>query len=214
MVCLGAQAQLGASVAVDSDYRFRGVSLSDGRPTARLSLNVDTVDGWYAGAAATRVALVRGEHYTQLLPYVGGLVRWDERHRIEAGATFAHFTGDSTYDYAEAFAGVLADRWSARVYAAPNYFGRGARTLYAEFNAHVLLDDGVRLFGHAGALTATRRTTTDADKSRIDVRAGAGWSARDWDLQLAWVAATRGGPYPAVYGGRRSAWVTSASFSF
>ena len=46
------------------------------------------------------------------------------------------------------------------------------------------------------------------------MRLGAGWVMRGLDLQLAWVAARRGGPYPAVYDRPRSAWVAGASFSF
>ena len=62
-----AQAQLGASVAADSDYRFRGVSLSDSRPGLRLTLNYDAPAGWYAGASATRVELAQGDRYAQVL---------------------------------------------------------------------------------------------------------------------------------------------------
>ena len=50
-----AHAQLGASVAVDSDYRFRGVTLSESGPTARASFNYDAANGCYGGASATRV---------------------------------------------------------------------------------------------------------------------------------------------------------------
>ena len=49
-------AQLGASVALDSDYRFRGVSLSGSHPSESLALDYDSADGTYAGASLSRAA--------------------------------------------------------------------------------------------------------------------------------------------------------------
>ena len=50
-------AQVSGSVTLVSDYRYRGISLSDGRPTAQLSVAYDRPDGWYMGAFASRVRL-------------------------------------------------------------------------------------------------------------------------------------------------------------
>ena len=209
-----AHAQLGASVAADSDYRFRGVSLSDSRPGLRLTLNYDAPAGWYAGASATRVELAQGDRYAQVLGYAGLVTRFDAARRLEFGASFSHFTGDASYDYGEAYAGLLGERWSTRMYFAPNYFGRHVRTLYAEFNAHLQLSEPARVFGHVGVLAPLGGAADDARKARGDLRVGVGLARRDWDLQLAWVATSRGGPYPALYGGRRNAWVVGASYAF
>src|SRR5215468_4243490 len=40
-----ARAQVGVSLSADSDHRFRGVSLSDGRPVVSLSLSYDHDSG-------------------------------------------------------------------------------------------------------------------------------------------------------------------------
>ena len=77
------------------------------------------------------------------------------------------------------------------------------------------MNESVRLFGHVGAVARISGPHgDDASRARIDVRLGAGWALRDLDLQIAWVAATRGGPYPAVYDKPRAAWVAGASCSF
>lgn len=211
---IGAHAQLGISVAADSDYRFRGVSLSNSSPSLRMTLNYDAPDGWYAGASATRAALTPRDRYTQFLGYAGWVTRAVEGRSLEFGASLSHFAGNSTYDYAEAYAGLLAERWSARVYYAPNYFGRHVQTAYLELNAHLPLNRHARLFGHLGLLAALHGGDDDDAKARGDVRLGAGLTLRDWDLQLGWAAASRGGPYPALYGGRRAAWTAGAAYSF
>lgn len=212
---LAAQAQMGASIAVDSDYRLRGVPLTDSGPTLRATLNYDAPDGWYVGVMAARVELTKGDRYAQLIPYAGHVWRVDDWRRIELGATYSHFTGDARYDYGEAYVGLLADGWNARTFFAPNYFGRGVRTAYAEFNAHTGLSLFARLFGHVGVLVPLGRAEAEAKRTRVDIRAGAGVSIGDIDLQLARVAIShRDGPYPAVYAGRRAAWVASVMLAF
>ena len=45
----GTRAEVSGSVTLVSDYRFRGVSLSDESPAAQFSLAYDNRSGWYAG---------------------------------------------------------------------------------------------------------------------------------------------------------------------
>ncbi|HKX42950.1 MAG TPA: TorF family putative porin, partial [Burkholderiaceae bacterium] len=217
-----AHAQLGATVGIDSDYRFRGVSLSDSKPTLRLTVNHDVDAGaWagtYLGASLTR-ADVRDDTYVQTTAYAGYVTRPRDGRSVEAGLSVSHFNGDaSSYDYGELYAGVLASRWSLRVSYSPDYFGQRVQTLYADASAHHVLDERTRLFAHVGALVpiagAGRHSGPDANRSRADLRVGVGWTLQALDLQIAWTAASRGGPYPAVYAGRRSAWVASAAYSF
>jgi uncharacterized protein (TIGR02001 family) len=211
-----AQAQLGATFGIDSDYRFRGVSLSDSKPAWRVTLNHDFMSGAYVGVSATRVELARDDHYSQLVGYAGYVTRPLDGRSFEFGASFSHFTGDTSYDYLEAYAGLLAERWGLRVHYAPDYFGRGVRAAYVDATAHWPLNENFRVFGHVGALVplAGRSFGPDDGRTRIDLRLGLGATAGSVDVQLAWVEATRGGPYPAVYGGRRSTWQLSALLSF
>jgi uncharacterized protein (TIGR02001 family) len=209
-----AHGQLSASVAVDSDYRYRGVSLSDSRPSPRLTLNYDAPQRWYAGASATRATLAGSDTYAQTLGYAGWVTEAIDGRSFEIGVDASHFAGISGYDFAEAYLGLLAARWSARLYYAPNYYGRRVRVGYAEFNAHVAIDERARLFAHVGALAPLGSVAGAAGKTRSDISVGAGLVVRGWDFHLAAVAATRGGPYPAVYSGRRGALVAGASFSF
>lgn len=214
MLATTACAQLGASVAADSDYRYRGVSLSESKPSLRLTLNYDAPERWYAGASATRAALTARESYTQMIGYVGWATQAVDGRSLEFGLDASHFAGISGYDFAEAYAGLLAERWSARFYYAPSYYGRHVQVAYAELNVHVPLDQRARFFAHVGALVPVGGAAGEADKPRGDFSAGAGLVLGGWDLHLALVAASRGGPYPAVYDGRRAAIVTGASFSF
>ena len=214
MLATTACAQLGASVAVDSDYRYRGVSLSQSKPSLRLTLNYDAPERWYAGASATRAALTARESYTQTIGYAGWATSAVDGRSLEFGLDASHFAGISGYDFAEAYVGLLGERWSARLYYAANYYGRHVQMVYAESSVHWPFDRHARLFAHAGALVPLGGATGAADKPRGDFSVGGGFALVGWDLHLAVVGASPRGPYPAVFGGRRTALVIGASASF
>jgi uncharacterized protein (TIGR02001 family) len=217
-VCLSgaAQAQWSGSATVESDYRFRGVSLSSGQPGVRLAVNYDAPRGWYAGAAATQSQVTPGERYAQLLGYAGYVVPLADAS-LDLGATTSVFVGERRYDFSEASAGLLFQSGALRLNWSPDYFGRHVQTLYADASAQVPLTGGLRLIGHAGALvplTTTRSAVPNVNRARGDVRAGVGWSQRELDVNLAWSAASRGGPPPAGSAQRRGGWVLTASWFF
>jgi uncharacterized protein (TIGR02001 family) len=214
MLACAAQAQLSTSIGADSDDRYRGVSLSDSRPSVRLTLNYDAPEHAYAGASLKRGTLAGRGSYTQTFGYAGWLSTLADGRSVEVGIDGSHFAGLAGYDFAEAYVGVLAKSWSARAYFAPDYYGQGVRVVYVELNANVALDERARLFAHVGGLAPLGAVDGDAGKTRADVSAGMGWTVRGWDLHLAAVAATRGGPYPAVYSGRRAALVGGVAFFF
>jgi len=203
--------QVGGSVSVQSDYRFRGVSLSDGKPDLRLSLAYDAPNGVYAGASATGVEFDRAPRQLELLGYAGYTWRAGAGLHWELGVTAAHFTGRTRYDYQEIFAGLLAERWSARVYYSPDYFASGVPTMYTELNGGVPLHASLRAFGHVGALNRLRGS---AQRTRVDARAGLALARDALELQLAWHGIGRDSSYPAAYDRRRTGWVLSASYSF
>jgi uncharacterized protein (TIGR02001 family) len=214
VLTIPAHAQVSTTIGIESDYRYRGVSLSNSEPSPRLTLNYDAPERWYAGASATRATVGGRARSTQLLGYAGWVSSAVEGRSFEIGIDGSHFSGISGYDFAEAYLGVLASRWSARVYYAPRYYGRRIGVGYLELNAHAPFDEQVRMFAHLGALAPLRRAGGEAGTTRGDVSVGVGFVSGGWDLHLAAVAATRGGPYPAVYGRRRAAAVAGASFSF
>ena len=209
-----AHAQVTGSLGLDSDYRYRGVSLSRSEPSARASLNYDAPERWYAGALLTRAALLPSDRYAQLSGYAGWTTATADGPGLEIGLDGSHFAGASNYDFGEAYVGVLAQRWSARASFSPDYYGQGTRTAYLEANFYPPLDRHLRLFAHLGALVPLAGATGDASKTRFDASAGVGLALGQWDLHVAATGASPGGPYPAVYSGRRAALVIGAAVFF
>jgi len=215
VACGAAFAQTGGSIAFLSDYRYRGVSLSDEKPTLSLSLTHDDPRGWYGGASLTGVTLYPNRREVQVLGYAGYAGRLSDRLGWEAGATVVHFGTDSRYDFWEAFGGVSGERWNMRLHYSPDYFGSGTRTAYGEINIGHPLSPMTRATAHMGALVRVGGNPTDGDAS-LDGSLGLAVGRDAWEVRLDWIAGGRSGFYPIAYGRRSvgSALVLSALLVF
>jgi uncharacterized protein (TIGR02001 family) len=148
-----ARAQSSASATLESDYWFRGASLSDGHPVAQAAYGYDAAAGGYLGAFASSVDLGGGaERGVQAIGYGGWALRVGDRASFDAGASYSIFSGDHRYSYVESHVGFALDDLSGSLAYAPNYFDSDARTVYAELNLAHALNDRLRLLAHAGVL--------------------------------------------------------------
>jgi uncharacterized protein (TIGR02001 family) len=210
---------LGGTVSVQSDARFRGVSYSDEKPNAQATLTFDGsggTAGWYGGALITRVHFGPQRQNTMLQGYAGRVFGLSAGLDAEAGVQLNHFKGVTRYNYGEAYVGLLAERWNARLYASNDYYGTQQRSLYAELNVNwplALLGPSVQAFAHAGVIDA-RGGAYAPHSSRADWRTGVAWRYGAAELQLAWVGVGSGGPYTWTSDEHRRTWVLGLSAAF
>ncbi|HEU4845798.1 MAG TPA: TorF family putative porin [Burkholderiaceae bacterium] len=215
----GAAAQASGSASLVSDYRFRGLSLSDGNPSAQLGLNYDSPGGWYAGGQAAGANLHERD-MVQLTAYGGLAQRLASGWSWEAGASASGFTRRHDSDYTEWYAGLASERIGLRLYYSPRYFGRDMRTAYGEVNGFYPLHDKVKLVAHGGVLRYLPHAGDSAGlPARYDGRLGLAAALGDWNVQLAWVAASSrgsaGAAYPSAdYAPSRQALVLSVAYAF
>lgn len=211
-----AWAQTGGSVAVLSDYLYRGVSLSDQRPTASLGVAHDDPEGWFGGASLTGVSLgPYPRRQLQVLGYAGYAGRLSDRLGWEAGATGVHFGADSRYDYGEGFAGLSGERWNMRLHYAPDYFGSGVRTAYGEFNVGLPLSPMTRATAHVGGLMRIGGAPSQGGRPTLDASLGLAVARDAWEVRLDWIVGGRNAVYPTAYERPASGTlVLSASLAF
>ncbi|MBS0430996.1 MAG: hypothetical protein JSS21_01110 [Proteobacteria bacterium] len=209
-----AQARVEGSIVLLSDNRFRGVSLSDGLPSAQIDVDASAPSGWYAGGFASVVRLA--PYYrsgVQWLGYAGYARRIDARWSWDAGAAWTGFTREHEYDYAEVYAGLMSAPLSVRLHYTPHYFGQGPSVLYLEVDGVRELSPRWRLLGHIGVLHRDGGAAYYTSRDRYDVRLGAGLRLGDCDLQLAAVSGGGGAyyafGYPAIVASPRNAVVAS-----
>jgi uncharacterized protein (TIGR02001 family) len=183
-------AQVSGSVSALSDYRYRGASLTDGKPALQVHLGYDFVAGSYAGVL---VSNARGDDRegSELLTLVYLGKAWPLRGgwHWEVGAQYTAFARSGEYDHPELYAGIGLQRAGVRLHYSDNYFGRWPGW-YLEYDARHPLSEHWHLVAHAGML---RTNGGAASAYRRDWSAGFGLTRSGYEWQLLWIAAT-GGP--------------------
>lgn len=93
-----ARAQVSFTLSADSDYRVRGISLSDGKPDLSLSLAYDHSSGLYAGASLLADEnLQGGARMLGALAYAGYSTRITDGLAWDIGAEYAHISDQASY---------------------------------------------------------------------------------------------------------------------
>lgn len=187
-----ATAQVGAAVSLFSDDRFRGYSLSDGRPVGIIDLSYDAPDGLYGAISSSGVAtrhegleplgLVLNAGYAKALK--SGLT-------LDLGAihsNFSHYSARaSRRSYTEVYAGLSGKLLSGRIYVSPDYLRPGEPSTYGELETSVPLGARWRLTGHAGMLVPLReRSEYRSYSPQFDWRLGIVRELGRLSLQAAW----------------------------
>ena len=173
-----AAAQMAGSVTVDSDYRYRGYSLSDGKPVASAQLSYDDQSGFYLNGALTGVARSEGLDFLGYEANFGFARRVSTTVSVDAGVVrslyrYPVYGVERSGSYDEAYVGLNAHNISARVSYSPHYFRPGATTLYGEVEAGFQPAAKWRLSGHAGVLKYLTAPEYFDDRTRFDWRLSA-----------------------------------------
>ena len=198
-----AAAEVGTVVSAYSDLRYRGISLSDGRPVGILDLSYDASNGLY-GALSGSVAATRHEGVKPLGIAVNGgyAKRIGRRLSGDIGivhSRYSHYSGvASGRTYTEIYAGLSSKFVGTRLSLSPNYVGNAGWTLHGEINGHVDLTPSLYLDGELGALVPLGRYGTHASSRGVwDARVGLAQRVGRVSLHAAFSARGKGAD---VYG--------------
>jgi len=211
-----AQVDLSGSVALQSEYRYRGQTPGNSGPVPQLTLNLDHTSGWYAGGFASGVAVANVNGY-QLQAYGGYAQRLTSGYNWEAGCGRTAYTQVHFNDFNECYGGLSGERFSTRLSYSPRYMGYAARTLYGEASLFYPVHPRVNLTAHAGLLYNLSDGVWPGIPytSRYDARVGVSIPLGDLTLQLAREHAQDDGRRYSFYPLHPSrAWTVSATYSF
>jgi uncharacterized protein (TIGR02001 family) len=189
LVASNVSAQISGTASLVSNYRFRGISLSENKPAAQVGFTYDDVQGWYAGAFASTARFATSSAVgLQAVPFVGYAWR-ASRLTWDVGADYSAFTGAARrYNYPEVFVGAAFENISARLYYSPRYFGQNLGAVYGEINGTQLLVDRVRLLAHIGVLRSNDQNPYYGSRETVvDGRVGVGIDLDQFNIQVSWV---------------------------
>jgi uncharacterized protein (TIGR02001 family) len=214
-----AQAQVAGSISIESDYRFRGRSLSSGQPVATASLDYDDASGFFIDGSITGVLGGDRPGLLGVQGNIGYATRLSSKLSMDVGVLRSQYTpsytGDRATHYTELYLGIIRRSLSSRVYFSPDYFRGGASTLYGEIEGAIEPAKDWHLTAHVGGLIYLNRPTPYANwRNQHDWRVGVSRQLGAFDVHL---NLSGGGPGHDYYSGRprrRTALVVGATRSF
>jgi len=215
-----AHAQVAGGIAIESDYRLRGFTLSAGHPVATVKTSYDDTSGVYASATASAVLNSDNVRFLGWQAGLGFARRTKGRTTVDAGVVHTQYRAaypqGRDYHYTEVYLGVIRDPVQARVSYSPNYFRSDQHTIYGEIEATLPVTDTLAVNTHGGVLTfvSAPGLASFAHKTFYDWSVGA--SQRLGDLEVH-AAISGGGPGKQRYEGAlhsRSRLTAGASWSF
>jgi uncharacterized protein (TIGR02001 family) len=173
-------AQVGAAVSFFTDNRFRGYSLSDGRPVATLDVSYDAPSGLYGNISGSMVATRHDGLRPLGVQLNGGYAkRLSSGLTVDAGvihSNYFHYASREPRSYNEVYVGIAGKVLSSRIYVSPDYLGSGDWTIYGEADANVPVARKLRLTGHAGVLAPLNGRDYYDSPYRLEI---------DWRLGIA-----------------------------
>jgi uncharacterized protein (TIGR02001 family) len=215
-----AAAQLAATVAVQSDFRLRGLSMNGGGPVLSGILSYDHPSGLFAEASATGGDTRRfGGQFLGHSARVGYSGRLTPSLAVDLGAAHTRliwrvdraFSGS----YPEVFVGLSTEAASVRVSYSPSYLKAGDAALYVEANGGFRLAGPVRISGHAGWLTPLSSPRGNfLPAPRHDVSFSVVAALRQVDLQISAIHSGADAAYLQPRGQSANALVVGAALHF
>ena len=199
-----AAAEVGASISLFSDSRFRGYSLSAGHPVAVGDVSFDDTSGLYGAVSGTAVLGSENGLRPLGIQLNGGYAkRMSRDFTLDVGAVHSSYTqytsAGSARSYTELYAGIVHKYVAARVAFSPHYFEAGARTVYGELNSNISPMNKLHAEAHAGLLVPLHYRGADDPRTQYDWRLGV---ARDLGPLSLHAILAGGGPGRDYYHGR------------
>lgn len=173
---------------MQSDYRVRGYSVSDGEPAASLSLSYDDPSGAYLGASFVGAVREGDPALVQVQGSAGYAVRIGPVLSLDAGVSrtqyFKRYDASPDYDYTEVYFGLALPAVSARLSYSPDYYRDDMETLYASVETGIEPAPNWFLSVHGGLLTYLGAPPAYFPDQTFDWRLGATRQLGRWGFHL------------------------------
>lgn len=215
-----ALAQAAASASVQSDFGYRGVSLSTDRPAASLTLSYDHASGAYVSVAAIAAATEHdGVRLLGHQAYAGVAGKFPSNLAWDLGVADTQVDDyeipRSRIAYREVYAGLSWRNVSAHTYYSPDYMGDGVRTLYTNLEASWSPAPDWTITGGGGLLVPID-PADDAEirKTQFDLSLGATRKLGKALVALKWTHHGPHGGYSPVDRGKRNKVIVGITYAF
>jgi len=151
-----AMAQVAAEIGLQSDYRYRGYSLTDGNPVGTVTLGYDDPSGAYVGGNFVGTFEDGEPELVAVQGTVGYATRLSPDLSIDAGIAhteYGSYVFGREVRFTEVYAGLATRNVTARIRYSPNYYRSDWEALYVELDGGAEVATDWFLNAHVGQLT-------------------------------------------------------------
>lgn len=175
------------TVTATSDYDFRGVTQSAGKPALQASIDWAADNGLYVGAWASNVDFGNCcDESVELDAYVGFAGGDEEGLTFDVGAVYYTYPGAEDIDYPELWAGIAYGMFDAKVWYSWDFFAIDKSAYYLEGNLSIPLPSDFGLSLHLGYNDGEAFDEVGFS-SYFDYSVGVTKALGNWELELKWV---------------------------
>lgn len=185
-------AEVSSTVAITSDYDFRGLTQTDEDPALQASVDYASDDGWYVGAWASNVDFPGYDGSLELNLYTGYAGELDSGLGWDVGLVWYVYPGsdssateDKLEDFPEIYGKLSYNVFSAALWYSNDYGGADESSMYLEGGVDLPLPRDFSLGLHAGYSFGDY--WDDVEEKYVDYSIGVGYSLDNFDLSLRYV---------------------------
>ena len=183
-----ARAEVSSTIALASDYDFRGITQTARDPALSASLDWSAESGFYLGAWASNVDFGDGTdadvEIDGLLGFRGSI---NDDTSYDIGAVYYYFSGDGDdVPFGELYAGLGYKAVSTKLWFAPDFGNSGESAYYLEANGTIPLPSDFGLTLHAGYSDGDYWDLAN-DGGYFDYSIGLTKSIGNFSLALKWI---------------------------
>jgi len=149
-------AQVAVEVGLQSDYRYRGISLTDNYPVATVAVNYDDPSGFYLGGNLVGTFDDGEPELVAVQGTAGYAARLSSDLSIDGGVSrteYGSYALGNGVGYTELYLGLASSNVTARVRYSPDYYRSDWETLYVELDGGLEVAPDWFVSAHAGQLT-------------------------------------------------------------
>jgi uncharacterized protein (TIGR02001 family) len=149
-------AQVAAEAGLQSDYRYRGYSLTDGDPVGTVTLGYDDPSGAYVGGNLVGTFENGEPELVAVQGSLGYAARLSPDLSLDTGISrteYGSYVFGREVHYTEVYVGLALRNVTARVRYSPDYYRSDWETLYVELDGGLEVAPDWFVSAHAGQLT-------------------------------------------------------------
>lgn len=176
---------MAVEVGLQSDYRYRGFSLTDNHPVATVAVNYDDPSGLYLGGNLAGTFDDGEPELVAVQGTVGYAARVSPDLSIDGGLSRTEYGSYAPGDgvgYTELYLGLASRNVTARVRYSPDYYRSDWETLYVELDGGLEVAPDWFLSAHAGQLTYLGDVSPYLARHSYDWRLGGSRKLGKWGV--------------------------------